>query len=186
MGLDRQKLYDGLVDAYNQGAEVSSEEVAGLIASAIENYASDAEFMLAPGPMLIPTTPPVASTSQNAMVTVQTSDLGTVALKAAILGGFTAGDSLLAAMTAGIVAYVAASFTSFMGSPVAHTAIGVALMSIPPVLSPTIAIGLAGGEMEAVADAQATAIHAAFLATIFTGAGTGLDGGLGAVAGPLI
>jgi len=187
MALDRQKLYAGLVDAYTQGAEASSEEAAGLIASAIENYARDAEIMLFPGPMLIPGTPPVPSTSQNAMVTVQTADLGTVALKAAILGGFTAEDPALTAWAAGCQVYAAASFISFMGSPpLVHLATGVAVMAVPPVLVPSIAIGLAGGEMKAVADSQATAIHSAFLATIFTGAGVGIDGGLGAVTGPLI
>ena len=186
MALDRQKLYDGLVAAYTPGlAGASNEDVAGFIAMAIANYASDAEIMLAPGPMLIPGTG-VVSTSQNAIVKVQTAVLGIDALKEEVLEGFMAGDLLLSDMTAGIVEYAAASLISFKGSPEPHTALGVALMTIPPVLYPTVPIGLAGGTMLVVADAQATAIHAAFLTTIFTGSGTGVDGGLGAVVGPLI
>ena len=187
MALDRQKLYNGLFNAYTLGmaGDSSSEDVAGFIAVAIANYASDAEIMLAPGPMIIPGTG-VASTSQNAIVKVQTAALGIDDLKEEILKGFIDGDLVMSDMAAGIVEYAATSLILFKGSPAPHTAIGVALMSIPPFLTPSIVIGNVGGLMPAVADSQATAIHTAFLVTIFTGNGTGVDGGLGVVVGPLI
>ena len=72
MALDRQKLYDGLISAYEKGRETKAVsggedgevesvhdkgDVAGFIADAIVSYASDAEIMLLTGPFLIPAAP---------------------------------------------------------------------------------------------------------------------------------
>jgi len=201
MGLDKDKLYDGLVDALKKGEETedvsggeegekeakySEGDVAGFLASAIVDYASDAEIMLNPGPMLIPAAPsPLPSSSQAASCGVQTADVGKSALEAAISGGFAAGDAPLAMMSVGIVAYVAASFTLFTADA-GHLATGATVMAAPPVLSAaSSAVQNSEGSLEDWCDQVATAIHTAFLTAIFTGAGVGADGGLGAVVSTL-
>ena len=201
MGLDKGKLYDGLVDALKKGEETedvsggeegekeakyAEGDIAGFIADAIVAYASDAEIMLMPGPMLIPAAPsPLPSSSQNASCAVQTADVGKAALESAISAGFAAGDAPLAMMTVGVVAYVAASFTFFQATA-GHLATGATVMAVPPVLGvASSAVQSSEGALEDWCDAVATAIHTSFLASIFTGAGVGVDGGLGAVVSPL-
>jgi hypothetical protein len=201
MGLDSGKLKDGLIDALKKGEETndvsggeegekeakySEGDVAGFMADAIVAYASDAEIMLMPGPMLIPAAPsPLPSSSQNAKCAVQTADVGKAALESAISAGFAAGDAPLAMMGAGIVAYVAASFTLFQATA-GHMATGAAIMPGPPLLSvASSATQASEGALEDWCDLVATAIHAQFLLTIFTGAGVGADGGLGAVVSTL-
>ena len=196
--LDQGKLKDGLIDALKKGEETKAvsggeegemesvhtdDDVAGFIADAIVAYASDAEI----GPLvgiMIPSVPPVPSSANGQLAKVQTADLGKEALKSAILGGFKAMDASLGMMSAGIVAYTAASFTLMQGGPA--NCPGAAVMAAPPVLAPVnLAVQNSEGALEDWCDQVSMAIHAAFKATIFTGACTASDGGLGAAVGPL-
>ena len=195
MGLDRDKLYDGLLDAITKGMETtdvndtdveskySEGDVAGFMADAIVDYGSDAEVTLL-GPILIPGVPPVPSSAIGASVGVDTSDLGASALESAIAGNFSAGDDTLSIFMAGVIAYIASSFISFSGS--GHTAIG-ATIPIPPVFSGIVSTGVdSDGSPEDWAGSMADAIDLAFTTSMFTGAVVASDGGVGAaLPGPL-
>ncbi len=194
--LDQNKLKDGLIDALKKGEETqavsggeegemeakySDSDVAGFMADAIVDYASDAVI----GPLagiIIP--PSVPSSANGQMPAVKTADVGKEPLKAAILAGFKAMDAPLAMMTAGIVAYAASSFTLMQAGPA--NCPGVAVMAVPPVLSAVnLAVQNSEGALEDWCDMAAAAIHVSFKATIFTGACTASDGGLGPAIFPL-
>jgi len=197
--LDQNKLKDGLIDALKKGEETqavsggeegemeakySDSDVAGFMADAIVDYASDAVI----GPLagiMIPAAPsPLPSSANGQMPAVQTADLGKEPLKAAILAGFKAMDAPLAMMSAGIVAYTAASFVMMQAGPA--NCPGAAVMAVPPVLSAVnLAVQNSEGALEDWCDMAAAAIHVSFKATIFTGACTASDGGLGPAIGPL-
>ncbi len=196
--LDQGKLKDGLIDALKKGEETKAasggeegemeskytdDDVAGFMADAIVAYASDAEI----GPLLgimIPSVPPVPSSANGQMPKVKTADAGKEPLKSAILAGFKAMDAPLAMMSAGIVAYVAASFTTMSAGPATCT--GVAAMVTPPVLGPiNTSVQNSEGALEDWCDQVSAAIHIAFKAAIFTGMCMASDGGVGPAVGPL-
>ena len=196
--LDQNKLKDGLIDALKKGEETQAvsggeegemeakytdSDVAGFMADAIVAYASDAEI----GPLagiMIPSVPPVTSSANGQRPAVKTADVGKEPLKAAILAGFKAMDAPLAMMTAGIVAYAAASFTVMQAGPA--NCLGAAVMAVPPVLSAVnLAVQNSEGALEDWCDMASAAIHASFKATIFTGVCTASDGGVGPAIGPL-
>jgi len=203
MALDRGKLYDGLLDAFAKGKETKSVsggeegeveakytegDVAGFLADAIVAYASDAEVMLLTGPFMIPAAPsPIPDpANMGQKVQVQTAETGKVALKSAIEASFASGDPVMGLVTAGIMAYIPASFTVF-SSTIGNTATGATAPTVPPVLAPCIALGLAGSEEPDIVDVMATIIHASFMASLFNGAGITVAGGLGPViAQPLM
>ena len=197
MALDKDKLEKGLIDALKKGEETQSVsggeegevepkytegDVAGFIADAIVDYASDAEVTLA-GPIMIPGAPPVASSAIGAKVKNDMADLGKSALESAISAGFAAGDAPLAMMTTGIITYLA-TFTIFSGG--GHTAIG-GTIPIPPMLSmASMDVQNNEGSLEDWCSAVASAIHNSFSMSMFTGFVTAADGGLGsALPGPL-
>jgi len=135
---------------------------------------------------MIPAAPsPIPSSANGQMPKVQTADIGTAALKAAILAGFQlpTGDSPLAMMTTGLVAYAAASFVMFQAGPA--NCPGAAGMPPPPLAPVCFKIQENDGTLEDWADSAATAIHTSFKATIFTGACTASDGGVGPAIFPL-
>ena len=202
MALDRQKLYDGLISAYEKGREtraVSGGEdgevesvhdkgdVAGFIADAIVSYASDAEIMLLTGPFLIPAAPsPIPDpANMGKKVKVQTAETGKAALKSSIEASFSAQDPVMGLITAGIMAYIPSSFTAF-SSTIGNSAVGATAPTVPPVLAPVVALGLAGGEEADIVDLMATIIHASFKAAIFNGVGTTVAGGVGPVVAQML
>ena len=195
MALDRQKLYDGLLSAFKKGRETSSvsngvpgeveakynkSDVAGFIADAIVDYASDAEILLLPGPFLIPSASPVPDPANlGRKVKVKTASAGKSALKASIRSSFETRDPVMSLITAGIMVYIPASFTVF--SSTGNTATGATAPTVPPVLAPCTAAGLAGASEEKVVDLMATIIHSSFKAAIFSGTGLTVVGGTGPV-----
>jgi len=203
MALDRQKLYDGLLEAFEKGKETQSVsggeegeveakyskgDVAGFIADAIVSYASDAEVMLLTGPFLIPAAPsPIPDpANMGQKVKVQTAETGKAALKSAIEGSFNSMDPAMSLITAGIMAYIPASFTAF-SSTVGNTATGATAPTVPPILAPCTAAGMAGSEEPDIVDLMATIIHTSFMASLFNGVGITVAGGVGpVVAQPLM
>ena len=176
MALDKQKLVDGLKDAFTKArdpeAKNSQPDIAGFIADAIITYASDAEIMIPiPSTLLMPPAAPDTA-SAGAKLKVKTAQVGKPVLQAAILTSMNTQDVAMTAITSGIVAYVAASFIAFANSINTITGAGVAVMAVPPLLVAPLAIGMAGGEEDDVINAMATVIHASFLVTLFTGVGT--------------
>ena len=149
-------------------------------------YASSAEVVIAPGPILIPGAPPVPSSANGQKVSVQTYETGKNLLWDAIEANFNAHDRTMAIAAAGIIAYVTGAFTLFSGG--GNTVAGAAVM--PPrliqALSGAIPPGLAGNSTEEQAALFAKIIHAAFKSTVFTGVCTASDGGVGPVFGTLI
>ena len=78
------------------------------------------------------------------------------------------------------------SFTAF-SSNTGNTATGVTAPTVPPILAPCMAIGLAGGSEADIVDLMATIIHASFKASLFTGLALTVAGGSGPVtAQPLL
>jgi hypothetical protein len=191
MALSKQKLIDGLKEAFTKAKEVqektkkdsegndtkvseaknSQSDIAGFIADAIITYASDAEITIPIPSTLIVTAPPAPpdAASAGAKLKVITAQVGKPPLQSAILTSMNTQDVAMAAITSGIVAYTAASFTAFAAGTI--TAAGAAVMAVPPLLVASLAIGIGGGEEDDVINAMATVIHASFLGTIFTGAG---------------
>lgn len=202
MALDSQKLIDGLKEAFEKGKETQSVsggadgeveakytegDVAGFLADAIVAYASDAEVMLLTGPFMIPVVPPIPDlVNMGQKVAVQTAEIGGAALKSAIEASFVSGDPVMGLVTAGIMAYIPISFTVF-SSTIGNTATGVTVPTVPPILAPCIALGLAGSEEPDIVDVMATIIHASFMASLFNGVGITVAGGVGPViAQPLM
>lgn len=194
MALKKQKLVDGLKEAFDKAKEVeestkkvdgkdvkvsdpkhSQDAIAGFIADAVVSYASDAEITIS-APFTIPTTPspsPDFSVVRKKLK-VQTAQVGKAALKNAIITSMNSQDQAASAITSGIVAYAAASFTAFAAGAV--TGAGAAVMAVPPVLVSPLAFGRGtpesqGGSEDEVIDLIASIIHASFLGTKFTGAG---------------
>ena len=198
MALDKGKLEQGLIDALKKGEETepvsggeegevkakyTEGDVAGFIADAIADYASDAEFTIT-GPVVIPTPPAFPTSSAvGSKVKNTMADVGKSALKSAIASGFAAGDAPLAMMTAGIVAYLA-TFTVFSGG--GNTVAG-GTIPVPPLLSAaSITVQTSGGALEDWCKAVAAGIHTSFKASMFAGAVVAADGGAGgALPGPL-
>ena len=180
-------LESDILDGFIASLDGSSvREAAQYFAFAIVAYASDAEVICAPGPILIPGAPPVPSSANGQLVGVQTHEVGKNALWDAIEASFVAEDASLGIAAAGIVAYVASSFTLFSGGGINVT--GVAVMP-PPVIQALATIpplGLSGNSVEQQAKLYATVIHTAFLSTTFTGVCVAPDGGVGPVVGTLI
>ncbi len=189
MALSKQKLVDGLKDAFTKAKEVeektkkdsegndvkvseainSQSDIAGFIADAIVSYASDAEITISvpfnsPPPALVPDPSVVGK-----KLKVQTAQAGKAALKSAVVASMNSQDPAASAISSAIVVYAAASFTAFAAGAV--TAVGVSVMAVPPLLVAPLAVGIAGGEEDDVINAMATVIHASFLGTTFTGLG---------------
>jgi len=202
MALDRQKLYDGLLSAYEKGRETKAvsggeegevesvhneSDVAGFITDAIVSYASDAEILLLTGPFLIPAAPsPIPDpANMGQKVKVSTAESGKAALKSAIQSSFSSKDPVMSLITAGIMAYIPASFTSFSSS-IGNSAVGATAPTVPPIFAPVTAAGLAGGEEADIVDIMATIIHASFKAAVFNGVGTTVAGGVGPVVAQML
>ena len=194
MALKKQKLVDGLKEAFTKAKEVkestkkvdgkdvkvseaknSQSDIAGFITDAIVSYASDAEVTVS-APFTIP--PPAGPSPDSSVVgkklKVQTAQSGKTALKNAVANSMDAQDQSASTIASGIVAYAAASFTAFAAGTV--TAAGAAVMATPPALSSPLAFGRGttesqGGSEDEVIDLIASIIHASFLGTTFTGAG---------------
>lgn len=187
MGLELSGLESDILDGFNAGLEGASvREAAQYFAFAIVAYASSAEVICAPGPILIPGAPPVPSSANGQLVTVQTYETGKSLLWDAIEANFDAEDASMAIAAAGIVAYVASSFTVFSSGGITVT--GAAVMPPPVIQSLSVAppLGLAGNSVEQQAKLFANLIHTAFLTTTFTGVCVAPDGGVGPVVGTLI
>ncbi len=188
MALSKQKLVDGLKDAFTKAKEVeektkkdsegndvkvseaknSQSDIAGFIADAIVSYASDAEVTIS-SPFTVTLGGGPDGSVVGAKLKVTTAQVGKPALQTAILTSMNTQDVAMAAITSGIVAYTAASFIAFAGGTI--TAAGVSVMAVPPLLVAPLAVGIAGGEEDDVINAMATVIHASFLGTTFTGVG---------------
>ena len=199
MGLDKNKLKQGLIDNYNSGAqdgERTQQDSSKEMARVIVDYASDAELIIVGSPPLIPVPPPAVPTPDASVmgkkVKVATAKSGEKVLQSGIDGSFTAQDPTLMLMATAIQSYVPMSFTAFNNKSILPPTInvtGAAVMAVPPLLSPASAKGMAGGSVEDVSDVMATAIHTAFIATLFTGSVVHLSSGAvipGLISGTLI
>lgn len=187
MGLSVAELEADILDGFNAGLDGASvREAAQYFAFGIVAYASSAEIICAPGPILIPGAPPVPSSANGQLVSIQTHEVGKNLLWDAIEANFKAEDASMGIAAAGIVSYVASSFTLFSGNGITVT--GAAIMP-PPIIQTLSAgppAGLAGNSTENQAAIYANIIHAAFLATTFTGVCVAPDGGVGPVVGTII
>ena len=193
MALSKQKLVDGLKEAFAKAKEVeestkkvdgkdvkvsdpkhSQDAIAGFISDAIVSYTSEAEITIT-APFTIPTLVPSSDASVvGKKLKVQTAQIGKPALKNAILASMNSRDTAMLAVTNGIIAYTMASFTAFAAGAV--TGAGAAVMAVPPALVSPLAFGRGtpesqGGSEDEVIDLIASIIHASFLGTTFTGAG---------------
>ena len=196
MGLDKNKLKQGLIDNYNSGAqdgERTQQDSSKEMARVIVDYASDAELIIVGSPPLIPVPPPAVPTPDASVmgkkVKVATAKSGEKVLQSGIDGSFTAQDPTLMLMATAIQSYVPMSFTAFGNKSKTVNVTGAAVMAVPPLLSPASAKGMAGGSVEDVSDVMATAIHTAFIATLFTGSVVHLSSGAvipGLISGTLI
>ena len=196
MGLDKNKLKQGLIDNYNSGAqdgERTQQDSSKEMARVIVDYASDAELIIVGSPPLIPVPPPAVPTPDASVmgkkVKVATAKSGEKVLQSGIDGSFTAQDPTLMLMATAIQSYVPMSFTAFGNKSKTINVTGAAVMAVPPLLSPASAKGMAGGSVEDVSDVMATAIHTAFIATLFTGSVVHLSSGAvlpGVISGTLI
>jgi hypothetical protein len=187
MALSKSELESDILDGFQAGLEGSSvREAAQFFAFAIVAYASSAEIICAPGPILIPAAPPVPSSATGQLVSVQTYEIGKNVLWDAIEASFKAEDRLMSIAAAGIVAYITSSFTIFSGNGI--TVAGAAIMPPPLIqaLSTVPPIGVNGASAEDQAAIIASIIHAAFLGTTFIGVCTAPDGGVGPVVSTLI
>lgn len=187
MALVKKTLEDDILDGFNAGLDgASRREAAQYLAFAILAYASEAEVICAPGPILIPGAPPVPSSATGRKVKVATADVGKMALWDSISANFDAELADMSIAAAGIVAYVASSFTVFSGGGITVT--GAAVMPPPLInlLSTVPQVGLDTGDSQKVAEKMATVIDSAFKGTMFTGVCTAPDGGVGPVVGTLI
>ena len=179
--LDASQLEQDIKKAFAAGVDgADSDSIAAKLADAIVSYASGAEILMLPGPIMIPLpTPPVASAGQGASLTLSTADAGRSALESGIKSQFAAKDPTLNIMAIAIQAYVL-TFTAFQAAA-GHSALGATVMPVTPLLAAVTAAGIAGQDSDACAKLMADIIHASFLLTIFTGTGLAVDTGAGPV-----
>ena len=183
MGLRLAPLTVDVEAAMQLGADgASRDEVADALASAIVSYSSEAQILMLPGPIQIPGSPPVTSTGQGATLLITTAQTGKRALKQGIRLQFSEEDPTLGIMAKAIQEYVNTSFTTF-AAPVGHAAVGSTVMASPPRLELVLAGGLAGNSLAESAALMAKLIHEAFQVSVFSGAGTAADAGVGTVSG---
>lgn len=208
MALVQAKLISAVIDAFTKGiktnpvggegkfevtCESTQDDVAEMLASAIVDYASDAQISFLPGPFLFPNpvpphVPPVLPDLASMLIPcfISTAAVGKEALKSSIKASFASEDPSWSALSAGLVAY-AATFTLFRGSINVPIATGMTIMVVPPVFLPITAAGLAGASLEAQAVNLAILIDTAFRTCIFNGTGLTPLVGVGPVVGqPLI
>jgi hypothetical protein len=182
MALKLSILVAGIESAFTNGIEGADvEAVIEEITTTIVLYSTGAEILMLPGPIQIPGSPPVPSTGQGATLKVTTTETGRDALKKGIKEQFEEGDPTFMKMAVAVQAYVNASFTIF--SAAGHTATGTTTMSAPPALTAVLVDGLAGSSVIETAGMIAALIHTSYMGSVFSGAGTAVDGGLGTVSG---
>jgi hypothetical protein len=179
--LDVSQLGQDIKAAFTSGVdEASSDSIAVKLADAIVSYASGAEILMLPGPIMIPLPkPPVVSAGLGASLTLSTADVGRSALESGIKSQFAAEDPALSTMATAIQAYVA-TFTAFQATA-GHSAVGATLMPVAPVLAGVVAAGVVGADLITSATSMANIIHASFLSSTFTGLGAAVDTGVGPV-----
>lgn len=192
MALMLPKLTSAVVNAFTKGiktnpigaegkfevtCESTRDDVADMLASAIVDYASDAQIKFQPGPFLFPNpVPPHVPPTLPDLVSpfvpcfISTAAAGEGALKTSIKACFASEDPSWSALSAGLFAY-AATLTLFRGSLNVPIATGATVMVVPPVFLPVTTAGLAGAGLEAQAVQLATLIDAAFKTCIFNGTG---------------
>jgi hypothetical protein len=163
------------------GADVAT--VAKGLTSAIVSYSSSAQILMLPGPIVIPTGG-APSTGQGALLTVTTAEIGRLDLKVGILSQLTVKDPTFGIMSLAIQKYVS-TFTVFQAAA-GHTATGVTVMAKKPALLGVITAGVAGADLITSATLMATLIHAAYLTSVFNGAGLASDTGVGPVASQVL
>ena len=151
--LQKNKLQNLLTDNYSKIQEqgASRAQSAKGLAEAIVKYAEDAEL-------------PAAPTSK-----VKTARVGQAALQGVINASFTSGDPTMSPLTAGIVGYVASSFTLFSNIASTNIGTGVCVMVVPPVLAPVTALGMTGASQSDVCKLMANIIHTSFKSILFSG-----------------
>ena len=153
MALNKNTLKQNLIDNFTdiRNNVKSKEASADGFAQAIVDYSSDAVL-------------PAASNSS-----ITTAQFGLPALKSGILASYEAQDATMGLVSTAIVAYVLASFTSFVNTASASSGIGVSTMTVPPIFIPSMAVGMGGGSIEDVCDSLATVIDTAYGSILFTG-----------------
>ena len=182
MPLTLAPLTTNVEAAMQLGADgASRNEVADALTDAIVSYSSGAQILMLPGPITIPSGG-ATSSGQGATLLVTTSETGRSALKQGIRRQFSEEDPTLGIMAKAIQEYVNTSFTVFTAT-VGHTAAGTTVMASPPDLELVLAGGLAGNSLAESAALMAKLIHESYQISVFSGAGTAIDTGVGTVSG---
>ena len=193
MALDVIKLKDGLREAFSKGRETSKNhkgenelkygkmDIAEEIAKTIVTYASDAEILILPGPLMIPGSPPVADlVNIGKKLTVSSSTIGEAALKLSIYNSINTLDSTMSKFSLGITSYIATSFINF-GDNIGNTAIGSTILPIPINFIPVKSLGLGGGSEEEIIELMSAIIDSGFKTSLFSGTCTTISAGIGPV-----
>ena len=199
MSLSQSKLSENLNSAFQkvQDENLSSFDAAQEMASAIVDYANDAEILTIPGPFLIPAGSPDTSLLLPKPKTLKVATPSPVvsaasnALGSAIFASFEAKDPTLVGLSTALIAFTSAYFTIFSDeSVIPVTATGLTVMAPPgpaPAFVSALAAGLSGAERARVIEVMSAGIHLSFLASIFTGVAVNPSvTSTGPVTGPLI
>ena len=188
MALDKNTLKQNLIDNFTNVRDnvKSQKDSAKGFATAIVDYAKEAEVIVTTPPFTPATTPYPASHVIGKKVKVSGATLspGKAAMESQIMASFKLMDPTMNLISLSIVTFAALMLNFRTGS---INAVGTTLMAAPPIFLPSTKKGMDGGSIENVCDEMAKVIHTSFSASVFTGVGTNVTAvSTGPVAGKLV
>ena len=193
MALDKNTLKQNLIDNFetirkDTEGKLTQRDSAKGFATAIVDYAKEAEVIVTTPPFTPATTPYPASHVIGKKVKVSGATLspGQAAMESQIMASYKVMDPTMNLISLSIVTF-AALMLNFSNTTKTVNAVGATIMAAPPIFLPSTKKGMDGGSIVDVCNEMAKVIDTSFKASIFTGAGTNATAvSLGPVIGNLV
>jgi len=173
MALDKNKLKQNLIDNFENirndtEGKLTQRDSAKGFATAIVDYAKEAEVIVTTPPFTPATTPYPASHVIGKKVKVSGATLspGKAAMESQIMTSFKLMDPTMNLIALSIATFAALMLNFRTGS---INAVGTTLMAVPPIFVPSTKAGMDGKLISDVCNEMAKAIDTSFKASMFTG-----------------
>ena len=173
MALDKNKLKQNLIDNFENirndtEGKLTQRDSAKGFATAIVDYAKEAEVIVTTPPLTPATTPYPASHVIGKKVKVSGATLspGKAAMESQIMTSFKLMDPTMNLIALSIATFAALMLNFRTGS---INAVGTTVMAAPPIFLPSTKKGMDGGSIVDVCNEMAKAIDTSFKASMFTG-----------------
>ena len=173
MALDKNKLKQNLIDNFENirndtEGKLTQRDSAKGFATAIVDYAKEAEVIVTTPPFTPASTPYPASHVIGKKVKVSGATLspGKAAMESQIMTSFKLMDPTMNLIALSIATFAALMLNFRTGS---INAVGTTLMAVPPIFVPSTKAGMDGKLISDVCNEMAKAIDTSFKASMFTG-----------------